>query len=95
MEDAKLARAFAALGHPTRLALFRRLILMGPAGAGPTALADDVGLQRTLVAHHLRPLSAAGLVGSEKRGRDVIYSVDVHMLARVALALQSVALHRP
>lgn len=95
MEDDDLCLGLAALGHPTRLALFRALVLAGSTGRGPTALAEGQGLQRTLVSYHLQPLVAAGLVRSEKRGRDVSYAVDVVRLAEVALAFQKLALQRP
>lgn len=95
MDDQYLSMALAALGHPTRLALFRQLVRAGPEGRGPTALAEDQRMQRTLVSYHLQPLVAAGLVRSEKRGRDVGYSVNGARLAEVALLFQKLALQRP
>lgn len=94
MDDEALCLGLAALGHPTRLALFRRLVRAGPSGRGPTALADDQGMQRTLVSYHLQPLVASGLVRSERRGRDVNYAVDGERLSQVALAFQKLALLR-
>lgn len=75
MDDENLARALFALGHPIRLALYRRLVAKGPAGEGPVALAGHAGLQRSLISYHLQPLVAVGLVHSERRGRDVNYRV--------------------
>jgi DNA-binding transcriptional ArsR family regulator len=94
MDDQRLSLSLAALGHPTRLSLFRRLLAAGQAGRGPTALADEEGLERNLVSYHLKPLVAAGLVRSERRGRDVIYSIEGSRLTEVALAFQGLALLR-
>lgn len=87
MNDDTLAMALSALGHRIRLSLYRRLVTAGPAGLGPVALAEAVGLQRNLVSYHLQPLVAAGLVRSERRGRDVNYRVDHAGLNRLAAAL--------
>lgn len=92
MDDKALCLGLAALGHPTRLALFRQLVRAGADGRGPTALADDANMQRTLVSYHLQPLVASGLVRSEKRGRDVNYAVNGERLSEVALAFQRLAL---
>ncbi len=87
MNDDTLAMALSALGHRIRLSLYRRLVTAGPAGLGPVALAEAVGLQRNLVSYHLQPLAAAGLVRSERRGRDVNYRVDHAGLNRLAAAV--------
>lgn len=94
MDDQLLSMALAALGHPTRLALFQQIVLAGSEGRGPTALAEDQGMQRTLVSYHLQPLVAAGLVRTEKRGRDVCYSADSIRLSEVAAAFERLALRR-
>ena len=75
MQDDELARSLAALGHPIRLGLYRSLVAAGAAGKGPVALAAQAGLPRNLISYHLQPLVVAGLVRSERRGRDVDYSV--------------------
>lgn len=84
MNDEALARTLSALGHPIRLSLYRRLVAAGAAGYGPGALAARVGIQRTLISYHLQPLVAAGLVRSERRGRDVNYCVVSDGLNRLA-----------
>lgn len=94
MDDETLGLGLAALGHPTRLGLLRLLIAHGAAGSGPSALADAYGLPRPLVSYHLKPLVAAGLVHSERRGRDVNYSVDRRRLGETSLALHRLALMR-
>ena len=59
------AEVLAALGHPVRLALVRRL-LAGPASAAD--LQDAAGLSSTgQVYHHLRALTAARVVEQDGR----------------------------
>ncbi len=70
-----LSKRFAALGDPVRL---RLVSLLANADAGAVCVCDLTGpLDRTqgTVSHHLKVLGKAGLVRSEKRGRNIWYSV--------------------
>ena len=87
MTDDSLATSLSALGQKIRLSLYRCLVTAGSAGLGPVAIAEAVGLQRNLVSYHLQPLVLAGLVRSERRGRDVNYRVDPAGLNRLAAAV--------
>ena len=89
MDDHRLSAALAALGHPIRLGLFRRLVAAGEAGIGPVALGALSKIPRNLVSYHLRPLVAAGLVTSERRGRDVAYRVEGSGLERLACTVRA------
>lgn len=63
----------AALGDPTRRAIFERL------GAGPRAvgdLADGLPVSRPAVSQHLRVLKEAGLVIDERAGTRRLYRLD-------------------
>jgi len=53
------ARAYAALGDPTRLAI---IDLLANADRASGELGDALGLPTNLVAHHLRVLEEAGLI---------------------------------
>ena len=62
---------FDALGDPTR-----RAVLGAVAGAGPitaTELARRFPVSRQAVLKHLAALAAAGLVDTERKGREVRY----------------------
>ena len=87
MSDEDLVRGTAALSQPIRVALYRHLVQAGAAGSGPVALAEALDLQRNLVSYHLQPLVAAGLVLSERRGRDVNYRVEPSAMKRLASML--------
>lgn len=72
-----LAPAFAALGHPGRLAVFRLLMRFAPQGVRPTEMAGALGLRPNTLSHHLADLTAAGLVSVRRQGRSLYYAVDL------------------
>jgi protein-tyrosine-phosphatase/DNA-binding transcriptional ArsR family regulator len=77
MEQNRAIHAFATLGHPGRLAVFRLLMRFAPQGVRPTEIADALGMKQNTLSHHLSDLTAAGLVGVERQGRSLFYSVDL------------------
>lgn len=77
MEQIFAAQAFATLGHPDRLAVFRLLMRFAPQGARPTEIAGALGLKQNTLSHHLADLKAGGLVRIERQGRSLFYSVDL------------------
>jgi ArsR family transcriptional regulator len=74
-EAQTLSRQFAALADPVRL----RLLSLLSNAPGRTACACDfvepLGKSQPTVSHHLKVLSEAGLITSERRGRNVWYGV--------------------
>jgi DNA-binding transcriptional ArsR family regulator len=64
---------WAALGDPTRRAIFERLV-EGPRAVGE--LAGELPVTRPAVSQHLKVLKAAGLVVDRPAGRQRIYQVD-------------------
>ena len=79
MEQNSAALAFATLGHPGRLAVFRLLMRFAPKGVRPTEMAQALGLRQNTLSHHLSDLTAAGLVGVTRQGRSLFYAADLHM----------------
>jgi ArsR family transcriptional regulator, cadmium/lead-responsive transcriptional repressor len=80
---------WAAVADPTRRRLLDALLARGEATA--TTLAGDLPVTRQAIAKHLAVLDRAGLVRSERRGREVRYAVRperldeaTHRLAQVA-----------
>lgn len=68
-----IADALAALGDPTRRAIFERL------GRGPCAvgeLAAELPVSRPAVSQHLKVLKQAGLVLDEAIGTRRVYRLD-------------------
>ncbi|MEJ2866048.1 ArsR/SmtB family transcription factor [Actinomycetospora flava] len=83
-----VAEVLAALGHPVRLALVRRL-LTGPAGTGELVDAAELSSSGQLY-HHLRTLTAARVVEQDGRTYRVpdtgVVPVLVALLAAADLA---------
>ena len=77
MEQNRASHAFATLGHPGRLAVFRLLMRFAPQGVRPTEIAEALGLKQNTLSHHLADLTASGLVGVTRQGRSLFYAVDI------------------
>jgi ArsR family transcriptional regulator, arsenate/arsenite/antimonite-responsive transcriptional repressor len=75
MEAPVAAAALAALGHESRLQLFRLLVRAGARGAGVTELARLSSSFPGTVATHLAILHRAGLVESRGEGAAAVYAV--------------------
>ncbi len=87
---AEAAPLFAALGDETRLALVLRL-----GGSGPhsiSQLASESPYTRQAITKHLEILGAAGLVRSDRRGRERLWNVDADRLDTARRYLDQVSL---
>lgn len=67
------ALLFAALGDSTRLLIVRRLCDSGPLSI--VRLASGSSVTRQAVTKHLRLMEEAGLVRSERRGRESVWQL--------------------
>jgi DNA-binding transcriptional ArsR family regulator/uncharacterized protein YndB with AHSA1/START domain len=76
--DAYATSGWAALGDPTRRAIFERLVER-PRAVGE--LAADLPVSRPAVSQHLKVLKSAGLVVDRQAGKHRIYQVDPAGLA--------------
>ena len=77
METDRASHAFATLGHPGRLAVFRLLMRFAPQGVRPTEIAQALDLKQNTLSHHLADLVDAGLVQASRQGRSLFYAVDL------------------
>ncbi len=73
MEEQDVVKALAALAQPSRLRVFRTLVVAGPLGLTPGALSEELGVAATTLSFHLKELSHAGLVSQQRDGRNLIY----------------------
>jgi ArsR family transcriptional regulator len=82
----RVARIFVALGDPHR----QRILLMFERGArlNVAEIVAASPLSRTAVAHHLRVLREAGVLKSEKAGREVYFWPDVALVRSALAAVQ-------
>jgi ArsR family transcriptional regulator, arsenate/arsenite/antimonite-responsive transcriptional repressor len=65
--------ALTALSQVIRLRAFRELVVAGPAGMTPGAIAERLGVAPSSLSFHLKELVHADLVSAEPQGRHLIY----------------------
>ncbi|MFN8021565.1 MAG: metalloregulator ArsR/SmtB family transcription factor [Acidimicrobiales bacterium] len=75
-----LDRLFGVLADPTRRRLLETLVHDGPRTA--TELAGDFTITRQAVVKHLQVMLEAGMVASEREGRDVRYRATTECLGQ-------------
>lgn len=68
--------ALSALAQGHRLTAFRLLVAAGPEGMPAGDIARELGILPNTLSTHLTILSHAGLIGSRRQGRSIIYSAD-------------------
>ena len=89
---AKLASAaplFAALGDETRLELIARLCTHGPQSI--TRLTVGAHITRQAITKHLHALASAGVIRSQRDGRERIWQVQTKRLGEVRLYLAQIS----
>lgn len=80
MEITTAVNRLTALAHDTRLGLFRRLVVAGPAGLTPGELAAEFALAPATLSFHLKALSRAGLLLAQPEGRFIRYRADFNAM---------------
>jgi len=77
MESTLDTDALAALGHPSRLAVFRLIARRAPHGVRPTEIAEATGIRANTLSAHLADLTRAGLLTRRRDGRSILYALDL------------------
>lgn len=73
MKESQVIRSLAALAQETRLRAFRALVVAGPEGLTPSALAEQLGIAANTLSFHLKELTNADLITQERQGRNLVY----------------------
>ena len=84
-KDRWTAEVFKALGHPARVRMVRAL------AEGERCVCDLVevaGLGWSTVSRHLSVMKAAGVVSDEKRGKQVVYRLELPCAGRFLACLE-------
>jgi DNA-binding transcriptional ArsR family regulator len=76
MELEAASTSLAALGHATRLAIFRLLVQAGPEGINAGLICDKLELAPATLSFHLAHLSRVGLIRGRQEGRFIFYAAD-------------------
>jgi ArsR family transcriptional regulator len=83
--DRSIAEVFKAVGHPSRVRILRALV------EGEKCVCDLViaaGLGWSTVSRHLSVMKAAGVLSGEKRGKQVIYRLELPCVGRFLACLE-------
>jgi ArsR family transcriptional regulator, arsenate/arsenite/antimonite-responsive transcriptional repressor len=76
MQTPSAVAALSALAHPGRLEIFRLLVRAGHDGMAAGDIARATASLANTLSANLNVLAGAGLVGSRRDGRSIIYSAD-------------------
>ena len=76
MEMGSASDSLAALGHTTRLAIFRLLVQAGPEGVNAGLICGKLKLAPATLSFHLAHLSRVGLIRGRQEGRFIFYAAD-------------------
>ena len=89
METLNAAELLAALGHESRLSIFRLLVEAGPDGLFPTAIGEQLGMPPATLSFHLAHLSRVGLIRGQKESRFIRYSAEFSIMDELIAFLTS------
>lgn len=87
MESGDAARIFGALAQESRLGVLRLLLEQGPNGLSPAQLIDRLGVPASTMSFHLAALERAGLIGSTRQGRQILYAARIAALRELLVFL--------
>jgi DNA-binding transcriptional ArsR family regulator len=76
METLTAAELLAALGHESRLSIFRLLVEAGPEGRVASAIGDLLEMAPATLSFHLAHLSRVGLITGLRESRFIRYSAN-------------------
>jgi len=76
MDTLNAAEILSALGHESRLSIFRLLVEAGPAGINAGAIGEQLGIQPATASFHLAHLARVGLIQGERESRFIHYSAS-------------------
>ncbi|HBN07249.1 MAG TPA: transcriptional regulator [Cyanobacteria bacterium UBA8530] len=79
-----MSSVFKALADPTRREILARL-KQGPLTAGE--ISEGFDISKPSVSHHLNILKGAGLIGSERNGQFLIYTMNATAFEQAAAAM--------
>jgi ArsR family transcriptional regulator len=80
METLTATELLAALGHESRLSIFRLLVEAGPEGITASVIGEQLGMAPATLSFHLAHLNRVGLIRGQKEGRFIRYSTDYSMM---------------
>lgn len=76
VKSAQVVTALSALAQSTRLAIFRLLVVCGPAGMAAGQVAEKLKVSPATLSFHFKTLSHAGLIERRQDGRYIYYAAN-------------------
>jgi ArsR family transcriptional regulator, arsenate/arsenite/antimonite-responsive transcriptional repressor len=76
METNNAAERLAALGHESRLAIFRLLVQAGPEGISAGIIGERLEIAAATLSFHLAHLSKVGLITGRQESRFIFYAAE-------------------
>lgn len=89
MTEMDVVKALGALAQETRLKLFRLLVVAGRAGLTPGHIAQTLAVAPAALSFHLKELSHAGLVSTEREGRHIVYRAEFEAMNQLLVFLSA------
>lgn len=83
-----VAKALKELGHPTRLAIFKRLVKAGYQGISVGMLQQELAIPGSTLSHHITSLASAQLLIQRREGRTLFCIAEFEQLQGVISFLQ-------
>ena len=83
MEIEIVAKALKELGHPTRLAIFKRLVKAGVQGIAVGVVQEELNIPGSTLSHHISGLASAGLIKQRREGRTLFCVAEYEKLLSV------------
>ncbi len=80
METLNAAELLAALGHESRLAVFRLLVEAGPEGIVASGIGEYMAMPAATLSFHLAHLSRVGLIKGQRESRFIRYSTNFEVM---------------
>lgn len=87
-EDRVVLSRLSALAHEGQLSILRTLLASYPASIPAGQLASIHGMSSNAISFHLKEMSHAGLVVSERSGRFILYRAEPNGLAELVTFLE-------
>jgi len=85
--------ALSALAQPSRLEVFRLLAHYGTDGLCAGDISKQLGIPKPTLSFHLKELSQAGLIDSERSGRSITYSLHIDSMRNLLTFLSNDCCH--
>ena len=76
METKNAAQLLDALGHESRLAIYRLLVEAGSSGMSAGVIAERLQLPAATLSFHLAHLGRVGLIHGRQESRYIFYAID-------------------